>query len=525
MTTKRMVSLVTGILVVAVLLPILLSIRLAHDQADCRFHQDLYTYAQRINKLASLVVDEARAALSDINRVESRTCDLTHLQAMRRVAFTYRYVQEVIFLNGSQPLCSSLEQESHISPFPEAEKVNREGYNIWFTPSNDLGIKHYMIAISRGNHMVVIDPRSFIDVIPFGSWPVEAAVIGLTRNRVVASSAPLPSSVWQKVLTEKLTQYEDAGNVYSIYRNTQANFAVVVWASTHPLKAASREQLMLWLPIGMMASLLMAFVVLRLLKKLQSPRYRLLNAIHARQLSVCYQPIMRLSDEQCIGVEALVRWPQEDGSVLTPDIFIPLAEQTGLISQLTRLVTEIVFSELSDWLHRHPGYYVSINLAPDDLKNSDYPTLLSELCQRYHVRPQQIAIELTEHGFADPKHTAPIVRQFRAAGHPIYIDDFGTGYSSLSYLQNLDADVLKIDKSFVDALEYNTVAPHIIDMAHHLRLEIVAEGIETGKQAAWLRERGVQYGQGWLFSKAIDVKTLLPWWEHHNGSTVNRAAR
>lgn len=516
MTSRRMVILVTGTLIVAALLPIVLSIWLAHYQAERRFHRELAAYSQRIDRVASQVIVEAKTALEEINRVNSLTCDQTHLQAMRRVAFTYRYIQEVIFLKGSQALCSSLEQQSHISPFPEPEKINKQGYRIWFTPTNDLGINHAMIAMSHGNHMVIVDPRSFIDVIPFGSWPIEAAIVGLTHNLVVVSSAPLSASVWDTVQAKQLSRYEEAENVYSIFRNRQANFAVVVWASSHPMKAASRQQLMIWLPVGILVSLLLAMLVLRYLKQIQSPRYRLMEAIHSRQLTVCYQPIMRLSNRQCVGVEALVRWPQTDGSQLTPDIFIPLAEQTGLISDVTRLVIETVFSELGEWLHQQPDFHVSVNLAPSDLNNTDVLRQITELCQRYQTRAQQIALEITERGFADPKVTAPVVKQFRAAGHPIYIDDFGTGYSSLSYLQNLDVDVLKIDKAFVDALDYNTVAPHIIEMAKHLNLEMVAEGIETEKQAEWLTSHGVQFGQGWLFSKALSVHALRAWCHKHD---------
>ncbi len=97
------------------------------------------------------------------------------------------------------------------------------------------------------------------------------------------------------------------------------------------------------------------------------------------------------------------------------------------------------------------------------------------MINHYQVNPRQIALELTEREFADPKTSAPIISRYREAGHEIYLDDFGTGYSSLSYLQDLDVDILKIDKSFVDALEYKNVTPHIIEMAKTLKLKMVAE--------------------------------------------------
>lgn len=168
---------------------------------------------------------------------------------------------------------------------------------------------------------------------------------------------------------------------------------------------------------------------------------------------------------------------------------------------------------MGSWLKSHPEQHISINLEASDLASKTLPTLLSTLLNRSQISPSQIALELTEREFADPKTSAPIVARYRNAGHSIYIDDFGTGYSSLSYLQNLDVDVLKIDKSFVDALEYKNVTPHIIEMAKTLKLKMVAEGIETTRQEQWLRQHGVHYGQGWLYSKPLPATAFILWAE------------
>ena len=214
-----------------------------------------------------------------------------------------------------------------------------------------------------------------------------------------------------------------------------------------------------------------------------------------------------------VGAEALARWPQADGSFLSPEIFVGLAEQTGLSKQLTQLIIESVFDDLGKWLHQHPEQHISINLESDNLTSETLPTLLSQKVNHWQIKPSQIALELTERAFADPKTSAPFIARYRQAGHSIYIDDFGTGYSSLSYLQDLDVDILKIDKSFVDALEYNNVTPHIIEIAKTLKLEMVAEGIETANQESWLRDHGVQYGQGWLYSKALVKQEFILWAE------------
>jgi len=170
---------------------------------------------------------------------------------------------------------------------------------------------------------------------------------------------------------------------------------------------------------------------------------------------------------------------------------------------------------MGEWLRQHPDQHISINLAPTDLISGAVPPLLSRLLNQWQLPPSQIALELTERGFADPTVSAPAIAGFRRAGHSVYIDDFGTGYSSLSYLQDLDIDTLKIDKSFVDALEYKNVTPHIIEMARSLNLAMVAEGIETEGQLTWLRRHGVQYGQGWFYSKALPKEAFIQWAEQN----------
>lgn len=520
MKTKHRVSLITGMLMLAVLLPVLFSIWLAHHQAEKRFLSELNSYADRTIRRTSQVEEQARLALWEINRFQGEMCSPAHLLAMRRLIFSFRHIQEVMYTRNRSLLCSSLERRGEQLIWPRPDRINHEGYAVWFTENNDLNFYHYMVALGIGPHIVVMDPMSFIDVIPFGSWPIEAALIGLNRNRVIASSVRFDERVWQRAQQAKLSSLEYQGNVYLIRRQPDSGFALVVWASRLPLENESRDQMLIWLPLGAVISALAAILMLRLLRRIQSPRYRLLDAINASELRVFYQPIVNLSSGRVVGAEALVRWPQPDGSMLTPDIFIPLAEQTGLISRITHQVVESVFRDLGDYLHVHPDMHISVNLAPEDLTSDDLLSHLTPLLARWQVEPRQIALEITERGFADPKITSPFIEQLREAGHSVYIDDFGTGYSSLSYLQDLPVDILKIDKSFVDALEYKQVTPHIIEMAKSLHLEMVAEGVETASQADWLRLHGVQYGQGWLYSKALPAGEFMHWFNQQNATLL-----
>lgn len=517
MTTRQLVSLVTCVLIAAVLIPVSLSVWLAHRNAEDKFVADLESYSSRVQIRTDRVFTQAKSALAQMQTFKGIPCSREHTMAMRRTAISWRYVQEVIYINNLKPLCSSLEQLSHAASLPPAIRTTPDGYRAWMTAQSDLGLERYMAAIGQQNYLVMIDPASMIDVIPYGSWPINVALVGTLHNVIFASSSPLDMQVFHELQQDDASHLQHNGKMYSIRKVPDLGFTIVSWASMAPLQENWRHQLFVWLPIGIALSLVFAWFVLRILRRLQSPRHVLLEAINARELQVYFQPIVALESGRMVGAEALARWRQPDGSYLSPDVFITLAEQTGLTPKLTALIIDKVFEDMGPWLRQHPDQHISINLAPADLLSGAVPPQLSRLLNDWQLSPSQIALELTERGFADPSVSAPAIAEFRRAGHAIYIDDFGTGYSSLSYLQDLDIDTLKIDKSFVDAVEHKNVTPHIIEMAKSLNLAMVAEGVETEGQRAWLRRHGVQYAQGWLYSKALPKDAFIQWAEHNVG--------
>ncbi|EKY3117042.1 EAL domain-containing protein [Cronobacter turicensis] len=515
MSIARLIKIVTGVLLLSVLLPVAFSFWLARHQAEQHFMMELDAYTERTLIRTNDIMQQAKAALAKINSFTGEPCSDAHLQAMRRTSFVFRHVQEVVYLKNNSPLCSSLVGRSTSRPLPPPTWINGDNYDIWYSTQNDIGLSIPMVMIAHGPHMVLIDPSSFIDLIPFSAWPINTAIIGLPRNRVLTSSGPFDKTVWEMARKSGAQKIEYQGNIYLIHREPRSGIAVVAWASQAPQTAEIRKLQLIWMPAGILFSIAIAFWLLRLLRRLQSPRYRLQDGIKNNELVMHYQPIIRLADGRPTGAEALIRWPQPDGSMLTPDIFIPLAEQTGLIGPLTRRIVYNVLTDLGDWLRTHPQQHISINISAFDLHDPHFVDMFSQALAQHGVAPHQLALEITERGFADPALSGPVIARLRAAGHKIYIDDFGTGYSSLSYLEDLDVDILKIDKSFVDALEYKTVTPHIIEMAKTLRLEMVAEGVESQSQALWLREHGVQYAQGWLYSKALPAEVFITWCSAH----------
>lgn len=142
---------------------------------------------------------------------------------------------------------------------------------------------------------------------------------------------------------------------------------------------------------------------MRILRRLQSPHHQLQDAIQHRDIKVHYQPIISLKTGKVVGAEALARWQQADGSYLSPEIFVALAHETGLTESLTRLIIESVFEDLGKWLRQHPEQHISINLESADLSSETLPALLSKKVNHWQLKPAQIALELTEREFADPK--------------------------------------------------------------------------------------------------------------------------
>ncbi|MBZ7661298.1 EAL domain-containing protein [Klebsiella grimontii] len=515
MTTRHQVSLVTGVLILAIILPVALSIWLATQQAKEQFYSELDNFSVRVLARVQQVADQAREALKEADAHTATTCSPEHLLTMRRIAYTHRYIQEVLWLREGIPQCSSLEEHQVSATFPTPDHLTADGYRTWLTSVSDLGLKHKMTAMGSEHHVVMIDPVSFIDVIPLGHEEIHTLLFGTKRDQIIISSKPLNADVWEKIKHQNAETLTLNSTVYRLHRIPELGLAIVTWSSTLPLQNKLHQQLMLWLPIGLFTSLLASFLLLRLLRRLRSPRNGMLDALNSHAIQVYYQPIISLQSGKIVGAEALARWKQPDGSFLSPDIFIPLAEQTGLITRLTEDIVRKIFADLGNWLRRRPEIHISINLSVDDLRSPKLPLLLQEQLQLWGISAQQIILEITERGFVDPQTTLPVIAGYRQAGHRISIDDFGTGYSSLSYLQKLDVDTLKIDKSFVDTLEYELLTPHIIEMAKALNLATVAEGVETESQRDWLRMHGVQYAQGWLYSKALPKEIFILWAENN----------
>lgn len=236
------------------------------------------------------------------------------------------------------------------------------------------------------------------------------------------------------------------------------------------------------------------------------------QAIENQELRVFYQPRLDIATRRMVGMEALVRWQHPELGLVPPDQFIPLAEETGLIVPIGEWVLREACRQNQAW--RNEGLVpirVSVNLSPVQFRKRDLFDTVTAALDDVGLHEDGLELEVTESMLMnDPKVTIATLQQLKGAGIHISIDDFGTGYSSLSYLKRFPIDALKIDRSFIDQMTTNAddaaITTAIILMAHSLRLSVVAEGVETESQLAFLKLLKCNEAQGFLFSRPVPAE-------------------
>ncbi len=248
---------------------------------------------------------------------------------------------------------------------------------------------------------------------------------------------------------------------------------------------------------------------------------QLRRAIQRQEFVLYYQPQLSLETGEIIGVEALVRWRHE-GRLISPNVFIPVAEQTGMIIEIGDWVLTRACQQIQEWQEEGlPLIPVSVNLSPMQFRRRDIRNHIQQALAGSGVSPEYLVLELTEGTVMEEvEESVRMLSQLSRLGVGLCIDDFGTGYSSLSYLKRFPIDKLKIDKSFVsdipDDPDDMAITAAVIDMGHNLNLRIVAEGVETREQLQFLRQRGCQEMQGFLFSRPVPADEMAEMLKHRS---------
>ena len=238
------------------------------------------------------------------------------------------------------------------------------------------------------------------------------------------------------------------------------------------------------------------------------------NALEAEQFSLVYQPIVDLERAQVCSVEALIRWHHPEMGLVTPDQFIPLIEENGLIHEIGLWVLRTACQQLNHWHGQGLGIdTISINVSSIQFQQSDLPKKFQQVLDAENVDAQAINLEITENHLMDQtERNLTLLNDLRQAGHKISVDDFGVGYSSMSYMKRLPINTIKIDRSFIHDIPGNQndmqITQAIVALSNSLGYSTVAEGVEQPDQLHFLQQIGCRYVQGYFFSKPLPAHEL-----------------
>jgi EAL domain-containing protein (putative c-di-GMP-specific phosphodiesterase class I) len=235
------------------------------------------------------------------------------------------------------------------------------------------------------------------------------------------------------------------------------------------------------------------------------------NALATQAIVPYYQPLISIAENRVIGFEALARWESEELGSISPGVFIPIAEECGLIGELGDQLLRRACMDAAAW---PAEIKLAFNISPFQLRNASLGLRILTILGDTGFDPRRLEIEITESALVDNLEVAQrVIDQLRQAGIRIALDDFGTGYATLRQLQTLNLDKIKIDRSFVDRVgndnESMVIVRAILGLASGLGLTTTAEGIEDAEQLAYLKASGCTEGQGYLFGKAVPAQATL----------------
>ena len=463
--------------------------------------RSLHLAAARTSQLAveqfELILDNVAAAADAVVPLSGQPCAQVQPALLDQV--TRRpFVRSVNLIQGDTLYCSSLSGAV-------SENVNPLDYvdgQLWLLPGNsvtpDRGLLIYRAVRGQASALSTVDGYHLANALRMmGSTYSITLHVGrswIEASGEVHQGAPLPATGAQ-------TRLQSARYPFSVISGIpqEARWTLI------------REQY-----AGMFGLLLLISAVVGLLCRWvmsrSGSRYQeLQRALDAEEFVPFFQPVVFSEDGRWAGAEVLMRWQHPREGLVRPDLFIPYAEDCGLIVPMTRLLMKRTAQQLGSCLDQLPhGFHVGINITAQHCLDSALFDDCKAFLDAFPKDRIALTLELTERELIQPCaqiHT--LFERLRGLGVSIAIDDFGTGQSSLSYLQQFQVDFLKIDQSFVAMIGVNTLSRHVLDsiieLSAKLELQVVAEGVETDEQRAYLAARHVKYLQGYLFAKPMPL--------------------
>lgn len=452
-------------------------------------------------------------ALDALDRAPPGDCSEATLSLMRELSMGLSYLKDVGAMRDGRLICSSMGRyRQGIAVGPSDARVS-SGVQVWRDVVLPYAPGLHLNLFERKGWVVALHPDLVFDL-ALRDQDTTVAVLVENPPLVMQWRGPLDPALLPRSPALAARQELELPDHLLVRRHSpENNLGTLVAISRAGLHARTSRQALILLPLGAIAGLLLVAAVALATRQRLSLSGEIRLGLKRREFQLHYQPVVDLQTGRCVGAEALLRWRRPEGTPMSPDLFIPAAERSGLIRAITAQVIDHALRDLPALLALQPGFHLGINFSAQDLEADGSITQLLRGLREMAAPAGSVIVEITERNVTDARAAGKQIARLHDHGVQVAVDDFGTGHSSLSVLAGLELDILKIDKSFVDAIDAQAAAslvlPHIIDMAKTLRLFLIAEGVETETQADYLRERGVQFAQGWLYGKAMPLDDLL----------------
>ncbi|GHD67786.1 EAL domain-containing protein [Jeongeupia chitinilytica] len=495
---------------VALTLPLLgLGIGILQARWQLQHEADL-SVAQAIKRLDQ-ILDNGRQAAEAVRFRVGAPCDNNVQSALQWQVATVPFVRSVNLAMHGHLYCTSLLGPVSQDVGPQNYVDGRLLLMAGNTTTPDVPLLVVRTPVADGSVLSVIDGRYLHAALQLSVQESDLYfVVGKLHMDLSGnvSDTPIP------YMDDAFTRRTSARHPYTIIAGSREGSI-----ETH-LFNYNLPLLVLTVLVGLLAGL----ICYRLLGRPSSPRATLRRALEAKQFEPFLQPIVDARDGRWIGAEVLMRWHLPGEGLIRPDLFIPMAERTGLILPMTRDLMQQVATVLAPHAAELPPCcHIGFNISAAHCRD---PQLLDDCRDFLAAFPPgtvELWLELTERELIEPtEDTDLLFQQLDAIGVKVAIDDFGIGHASLNYLQRFTVDALKIDQSFVKRIGADTLSGHLLDtlveLATRLDIDLVAEGVETAAQRDYLRALSVRYLQGYYFGRPMPIHEFMPALRHHRNA-------
>ena len=508
--------------VVLAILPVLGANLFMRDYVRTQGGEQLDVASARLLLHAENMIQEAIDVFSVLPHYRVPVCDKKLQKKFLQMTLRHPALHDVgLVYDDVFMYCSSIEESTRFEP--TSEPVTGAVEHLKYVAVSDPVIdKHGLLvswsinnsdSISVGGF--ILDDRLLLDALPIEFAQTASTSIQLSSGQVVVETTPetrfrkaAPFATFKQdpLLATDLIAVEGQSSRYPIMIQSSVPFRSV-WASFSGVMNVING-------LGILTGAMILFLFIRLSMRKEKPYVSIEEGIKRREFVPYYQPVIDIQTGRLAGCEVLVRWRKPDGKVVPPGAFIGIAEASGLARPMTTLLMEQVAEELSDAYSRNPQLKAGINLFNRHFNDLGVVSEIEQIFGNSGVRFDQLLFEITERQPLENLDRArAIIARMQSLGVKVALDDAGTGHGGFAYLQKLGMDVIKIDKLFVDAIGPDSESVPIIDslcqMAKGMGMLVVAEGVETETQLAYLRRSGIEQAQGYLFAPALPGKAYL----------------